>query len=122
LHALLVGDADVGQDTSHIDALLRELPGATKKSTPDELAALLGKWVVTLSGPGANVFWKLDHGEKGPLPAAHHGFAVCLNCVQFSTSGCCPHTYAAGIAKGRDLSFTVFVVTYSFQVVRFATI
>lgn len=51
-----MGDADVGQDASHIDALLRELPGATKKSTPDELAALLGKWVVTLSGPGANFF------------------------------------------------------------------
>ena len=101
LHSLLVGDEQGGPEAEQIESLLRKLPGVTSKSTPDEMASALSKWVLTLRGPGADVFWKLDHSQKGrPLPAADHSFAVCVNCLAFSTSGTCAHVYACGIDTG----------------------
>ena len=89
--------AEAGDDVA---CYLRSLPGISAMSSPVAIAAALEKWVLVVVGPAADAFWKPDHGNKRPSLPGDHGFGVCLNCLEFSTCGGCPHLYAAGMETG----------------------
>ena len=82
----------LSEDRAEVEKAMCSLPGCNSKSTPEAVATVLQKFVLTLEEPEATQHWRCPSNLDVDLPG-WHGRAICLGCADCATRGCCKHQY-----------------------------